>query len=580
MSDSSGTLTISFNGEIYNHAEIRAELEQLGHVRWNTDHSDTEVVLNAFLEWGIDCLKRFRGMFAFALWDSRSSDLWLVRDRIGIKPLYYTTLPGRIVFASEIKALLADPTIIRSVDHESLFHFLTFLTTPAPRTMFAGVNKLSPGTWLRVSADGSTKEHRYWDVWDHTNPMIDSSDDEIAERVLESLDGAVQVRKTSDRPVGVFLSGGIDSGTNAALFSRGESDQIKTFTIGYRGEDLSYEDETDAARSIAEFTGASHHEVILDREDVLDFLPDMVRHQDEPIADPVCVPLYYVSKRAREEGVVVCQVGEGADELFHGYDSWKSNLKAQRLNDLLPGAPARWLAATTLSAVPGMRDDRVEYAERGMRGQPLFWSGVNLFAHRQKNRILSEAVKRDTSGLSSFDAIRPTWDHFRSNAWDTGSMSWMSYADLSLRLPELLLMRVDKMSMAVGLESRVPFLDHEFVAMAMSIPGDVKLRNGVSKAILKRAVRGVIPDETIDRAKKGFGLPVGDWLGWILSNGGRGAIESFCDRSGLLDPATVRELVNGGDTSQTWAILNLALWWHEYFGESAKSALSNEKAPA
>ena len=316
MSDSSGTLTISFNGEIYNHVEIRAELEQLGHVRWNTDHSDTEVVLNAFLEWGIDCLKRFRGMFAFALWDSRSGDLWLVRDRIGIKPLYYTTLPGRIIFASEIKALLADPTLIRSVDHESLFHFLTFLTTPAPRTMFAGVNKLSPGTWLRVSRDGSIKEHRYWDVWDHTDPMTNSSDDEIAERVLTSLDGAVQARKTSDRPVGVFLSGGIDSGTNAALFSRGESDQIKTFTAGYRGEDLSYEDETSAARSIAEFTGASHHEVILDKEDVLDFLPDMARHQDEPIADPVCVPLYYVSKRAREEGVVVCQVGEGADELL------------------------------------------------------------------------------------------------------------------------------------------------------------------------------------------------------------------------------------------------------------------------
>ena len=159
-------------------------------------------------------------------------------------------------------------------------------------------------------------------------------------------------------------------------------------------------------------------------------------------------------------------------------------------------------------------------------------------------------------------------------------MNWMSYADLSLRLPELLLMRVDKMSMAVSLESRVPFLDHEFVAMAMSIPGHVKLRNGVSKAILKRTVRGVIPDETIDRAKKGFGLPVSDWLGWILSNGGRGAIESFCDRSGLLDPANVREFVNGGDTSQIWAILNLALWWHEYFDESAISALSNKKAPA
>ena len=573
MSDASGTLTISFNGEIYNHAELRTELEKLGYTRWNTDHSDTEVVLNAFLEWGIDCLARFRGMFAFALWDSRVDELWLVRDRIGVKPLYYATLPGRIIFASEIKGLLADPEIPRRVDHESLFHFLTFLTTPAPHTLFGGINKLKPGHWLRVARDGSIKEQRYWDVWDHTEPLTNASDAEIAERLLGCLDDSVRLRKTSDRPVGIFLSGGIDSGTNAALFSRGESDQIKTFTVGYRGHNPSYKDETSEARSLAEFTGAIHHEVILDRDDVLSFLPDMVRYQDEPIADSVCVPLYFVSKRAREAGVVVCQVGEGADELFHGYDSWRTGRRAQRINDLLPGAPARWLAAAVLAHVPGIRDDSADFARRGARGQPLFWSGVNLFTEAQKNRMLGESVRRSTSGLTSFDAVEPAWNRFLSSAWDTGVMNWMSYADLSLRLPELLLMRVDKMSMAVSLECRVPFLDHEFVTLAMSIPGDVKLRDGVSKAILKRAVRGVIPDETIDRKKKGFGMPVDDWIGWILANGGRSAVDTFCMESGLLDPHAVRELMDGGDASRVWAILNLALWWHEYFGDSARSAL-------
>ncbi len=336
MSNEDGTLWVVFNGEIYNHAEIRAELEGLGGHRWKTDHSDTEVILHAFEQWGIDCIQKFRGMFAIALWDTKQRQLWLIRDRIGVKPLYYSIHHGRITFASEIKALLEDEEQKRSVNEEALYYYLSFNATPAPHTLFSGIQKLAPGTWLRVNEDGHVQECRYWDVWDHTRPLTNVSEEEIAERILSELRTSVKLRKISDVPVGVFLSGGIDSSTNAALFSEGEGQPVKTFSIGYDREYESYPSELPYARKIAHQVGAEHHELLLRESDLLDSLPQIIRHQDEPLADPVCVPVYYVSKLARDAGVIVCQVGEGSDELFCGYPYWKASLRLQRYSSLLP----------------------------------------------------------------------------------------------------------------------------------------------------------------------------------------------------------------------------------------------------
>src|SRR3954451_15113093 len=276
-----GSIRLVFNGEIYNHREIRRELEELGGHTWRTDHSDTEMIVHAYEQWGIDCIKRFRGMFAIALWDENTSDLWLVRDRIGIKPLYYSIHHGRIVFGSEIKALLEDPQQERAVDEVAFFHYLSFLTTPGPETLFKGIKKLPGGSWLRVRADGTTEERRYWEVWDHVAPLTDADDDEIAARLLDELRTSVQYRKVSDVPVGVFLSGGIDSSTNAALFSEGENRPVRTFSIGYEGEYQTYKNEFDYARLMAKEIGAEHHERALTQEDLLSFLPQMVRLQDE-----------------------------------------------------------------------------------------------------------------------------------------------------------------------------------------------------------------------------------------------------------------------------------------------------------
>src|SRR5262245_8779097 len=405
MPNEDGSLWITYNRENYNHRELRAELERAGRYRWRTDHSDTEVILHAFEQWGIDCLSRFRGMFAFALWDDRARQLWLVRDRVGIKPLYYSIHHGRLTFASEIKSLLEDPDQRRAVNEASLFHYLSFLTTPGPETLFDGIRKVPPGTWIRVADDGTLSERRYWDVWDDVSGMLDESEDAIAERVLIELRTSVSLRKVSDVPVGVFLSGGIDSSTNAALFSEGERSPVNTFSIGYADSYRTYQNELAFARAMAARVGAEHHEYLIRVEDVIDFLPRMVRLQDEPIGDPVCVPLYYVAKLARDNGVVVCQLGEGADELFIGYPSWLEALKRQHWNDWPVPSPIKSVGCATLAALGYDRTVHLEWLRRGALGQPLFWSGAEAFTHLEKRRLVSRTVPQRLGRFTSWGAI-------------------------------------------------------------------------------------------------------------------------------------------------------------------------------
>lgn len=562
MASSDGVIQLVFNGEIYNHAEIRAELQGLGRQHWHTDHSDTEVIIQAYQQWGIDCIHRFRGMFAIALWDGRTRDLWLVRDRIGIKPLYYTIFGDHIAFASEIKALLADPAQKRAVDLESFYHYLSFLTTPAPNTLFEGIKKLAGGCLLRISADGRMDERRYWDVWDHAK-RIDADENEIAAMVLEELRTSVKYRKVSDVPVGVFLSGGLDSSTNTALFTEGEGN-VKNFSIGYEGDNESYENELNYARLMAKSVGAEYFEKLLKVDDLIDFLPTMIHLQDEPIADPVCVPVYYVSKLARDNGVTVCQVGEGADELFWGYPFWKRLLKLQQTANLpIPGFMKR--AALPLIGVwQGKNSIGYEYARRAAAGIPIFWSGAESFTEEEKRRLLSPTLRKKFKGFTSYQAIRPIRERFEQKAWEPSHLNWMSTVDLNLRLPELLLMRVDKMSMGVSLEGRVPFLDHKFVELAMSIPSAMKTTNGVSKYLLKKAVRGVIPNVLIDRKKQGFGIPMDEWFFERLGSTIRKELMDFCDQTDFLDRTEVLRLINSKKRNKVWYLFNFALWWKQY----------------
>jgi asparagine synthase (glutamine-hydrolysing) len=563
MSNADDTIFIVFNGEIYNFPELRAELQSLNYA-WKTDHSDTEVVLHAYEEWGVQFVAKLRGMFAIALWDSRRRELILARDRIGIKPLYYTVQQGRLIFASEIKAILADKSVPRQVNEEAFYHYLSFLTTPAPHTMFAGINKLPAGTLMQVKSDGTTQSKRYWNVWDEVRPLIGRRDEDIAEALLHELEHAVAIHKLSDVPVGVFLSGGIDSSTNAALFSRGESRPVETFTIGYQGEYASYPNETSYARMMADHVHAAYHERLLRLDDLLEFLPRMIYLQDEPIADPVCVPVYYLCELARQHGVPVCQVGEGADELFCGYPSWLNLLKIQHMNE---SPVPRWAKKCGLAALRLMgHDNGFPYArlQRGIAQQPVFWGGAEAFTEVHKKRLLSPRLRRQFQSLSSWEVVRPFYEKFRSDAWEKSYLNWMSYLDLNLRLPELLLARVDKMSMGVSLEARVPFLDHKLVEFALGIPEHAKIRGGVLKYILKKAVRGVIPDTIIDRPKQGFGVPIYEWFLDRLGERTRDELGQFCTHTDFLDRAEVMRLIAAKQGQQVWYLLNFALWWKEY----------------
>jgi asparagine synthase (glutamine-hydrolysing) len=564
MCNEDATLWISFNGEIYNHSEIKLELQNIGNHQWKTDHSDTEVILHAFEQWGIHCLEKFRGMFAIALWDDKRKELWLIRDRIGIKPLYYSIFDGRINFASEIKALLEDPQQKRIVDEEAFFHYLSFLTAPAPRTLFAGIKKLHAGTWLKIKEDGQIRESRYWDVWDHTKSLGNTSEEEIAEGILFELRAAVKLRKVSDVPVGVFLSGGVDSSTNAALFSEGEQKPVKTFTIGYEGEYPSYPNELQYARQMATQVGAEYHERILKQDDLIDFLPRMVHLQDEPIADPVCVPVYYVSELARNHGVIVCQVGEGADELFCGYSTWKRALQVQYYDDFPLPRLFKEIGLIGLRSLGRGDTFYYEWLRRGASGQPIFWGGGEAFTDFQKKKLLSHRLREKFADLTSWEILKPIRQRFEEKAWEKSHLQWMTYVDLNIRLPELLLMRIDKMSMGVSLEGRVPFLDHRFVELAMSIPESIKTKNGTLKYILKKAVRGLIPDPLIDRKKQGFGVPIHEWFFGQFGMKARQELREFCQWTDFLDSAEIEHLIDQGRGPHVWYLLNFALWWKEF----------------
>jgi asparagine synthase (glutamine-hydrolysing) len=563
MANEDHTLWVVFNGEIYNHADLRAELEQKGGHVWQTDHSDTEVLLHGFEEWGIDFVSRLRGMFAFALWDGRRRELWLVRDRIGIKPLYYSAHHGRLTFASEIKALLQDPQQERRVNEKSLFDYFSFLSSPAPETLFDGIYKLPAGHWMRVRPDGSMTCRRYWDILERAAEPLDRPDDQLVEQLRQELRTAVRLHKVSDVPMGVFLSGGVDSSLNAALFSEGESSPIHTFTIGYKGQHRSYGDETPHARQMAEHIGSRHHELLLDADDLVSFLPRMIEMQDEPLGDPVCVPVYYVSKLAREQGVKVCHVGEGADELFGGYESWYRMQSIQNRCDRWP----RWMQQAGVQALRGVglaRTIHYEWLRRRAQGQPVFWSGVESFSRHGKFLIMSPRLRENFTPYQSWQVLGPYYRHFQQRAVDQHPLAWMTYSNLSLRLPELLLMRVDKMAMSVGLETRVPFLDHEVVELACRIPMQRRSDGQHPKRLLKQAARGLVPDNLLDRRKQGFGVPMHEWFVQRLRRLIRDELDVFLKETDFFDAREITRLLERGHHDRSWYVLNFVLWWNRY----------------
>ena len=567
MSSDNGRIQVVFNGEIYNHREIRAELEKTGQYVWKTDHSDTEVVVHAYEQWGLDCLDKFRGMFAIAIWDARKEKMILIRDRMGIKPLYYTFDENTLVFASEIKALLPLLSHKPVINEKALYDYLSFLCAPGEKTLFEGIYKLRPASWLTCDKKKNIYVNQYYEILDHIQTGLeDASEQEIKNRIIQELQMAVDLRKEADVPVGVFLSGGIDSSTNAALFAQNTSTKVKTFCIGYQWEgNECVENENAYARQMADFCGAEYFEKFITKEEWLDVVPEIIRLQDEPIADPTCASSYYVARLARENGVIVGQVGEGADELFCGYPNWLRFIKSSKV---LRGPIPKIIKKSVMDQLyrgKYANSIRSEVIRRNLKDQPVFWSGAEAFYEYEKRMLISPKLNRWIGTYTSFEAIEPAYKRFCNSSGEKSDLTWMGYVDLCHRLPELLLMRVDKMSMGVSLESRVPFLDHKLVELSMGIPQHMKIKGNITKYILKEAVRSVIPDEVIDRKKSGFATPVYNVFMNGLADEMKQEVLHFISETGLLNQNYVLEMVEKGiSKNKMWYLYNLAMWYKEY----------------
>src|SRR5436190_7469506 len=561
-----------FNGEIYNHAKLRAGLQQRGHQY--SSQTDSETILHLYEERGLDFIEEIEGDFAIAIWDADRERLVLARDRAGVKPLYFHQRNGRFIFASEIKAILEHPAVTAEVNEEALYHYLTFVTTPPPQTLFEGIQKIPAGHMLVIDRGGEARLTQYWDALP-PEKMLERTEEEHQQEILELLRNSIKKRMMEDVPFGVFLSCVVDSSANVPLMSELMTQPVRTFTVGFHdNEELN---ELESARMTSKRFGTNHHEVMIGREEMQRFLPELVFHQDEPIADPVCVPLYYLSKLARETGTIVVQVGEGSDELFAGYDWFRTYLQIEerfwRHAERVPVAARRAVAAVAQPLVQKVLKKRLasELVRRLGSNESLFWGGAIVFDETMKSSVLTREARANYNGTSTYDVVRRYQEAFAAARPQADAAARMTYLELKLRLPELLLMRVDKITMATSVEARVPFLDHHLIEYAMNLPRELKVKGQTGKHILKRALESILPADVLYQPKRGFGAPVREWF---RGSGGdalakqlmNSAIRerNFFDYSFIQRIADEHQRETRDWSANLWCLLNLSLWYERW----------------
>ena len=584
MLSAEGRFVVILNGEIYNYRELREQLKSKGHT-FQTQ-TDTEVLLTAWAEWGEDCLSHLNGMFAFALWDNQERALYLVRDRVGIKPLYYANMsdklqfvehggrdawvPSSTIFASEIKSILASRLIRPELDHEALHQFLTFLWAPDPNTLFRGIKTVPPGHFVKIH-DGQLSLRQWWDI------SFDSIDDDRSEawwqeRVLETLDRVVKLEMVADVPLGSFLSGGVDSSSIVAMMKRhSDGRRVGTYTIGIDAEDLRYDiipDDVEWARRVNQQLDTDYHEIML-KPDVAELLPKLVYHMDEPAID-MAIPSYLVSRAARESLRVMLS-GMGGDEVFAGYPRQLA-MKIAGAFDPVPQLLRRPLMKALEYALPGGLPGKLtaplRNAKKFARSAALDFENRYLgyetyFTDEAKKRLYTDDLRDATRGMDAYRAHRGYFARVKNAA----PLNQLLYVDLKTFLPCLNLMTTDKTSMAANLEVRVPFLNQEMLELAARMPTRLKLRGLKRKYILKRAAEKLLPREVVWRKKAGFGAPIRSWL--------RGPLRSMVDdllsaetvkRRGLFRPEEVKRIIETNLSGredynlQVFQLLNLELW--------------------
>lgn len=548
MHSSCGRFVISYNGEVYNVVELRAELEKAG--RSFRGHSDTEVIVEGFAVWGVkETVERLIGMFALATWDRRDRRLWLVRDRLGIKPVYWGFHNGRLLFASELKSLRAVPRWRGTLDRNALAAYLRYGYVPAPASIFQGINKLMPGTLLEYSGAGEPRIHAYWSLdavaeAGRRDPL-DLPDEEAAERLESLLADAVKRRLVSDVPLGAFLSGGVDSSTVAALMQVASSRPMRTFSIGFHEQSYN---EAHHAKEVAAHLGTNHEEMYVTPSEAREVIPRLPTIYDEPFADSSQIPTYLVSRMTRRH-VTVALSGDGGDELFAGYNRYTSGLRLASAIRGLPKAARQMLAASIRAVPPGIWDGVFSAVPARMRPrQPgdkmhklaavLPEDAIGFYRHliSQWDGAWRLVVGAKEPYHSLFDpAIRGRFD---------SDLSWMQFLDTRTYLPDDILTKVDRASMAVSLEARVPLIDHRVVELSWRLPEHQKVRNGTGKWLLRQVLYKHVPKALIERPKMGFGVPVDAWL--------RGPLKDWA--ADLLDPAAMKQagILDAGPVTARW----------------------------
>lgn len=563
MSNEDKSIWIVCNGEIYNFQELRKVLEKKGHIFCS--RSDTEVIIHLYEELGTDCVEKLRGMFAFCIWDEKRKRLFLARDRIGQKPLNYAIKNGNIIFASEIKSILQDPEISREVDINALDSYLTYQYVPAPETMFSGINKLPPAHSL-VWENGKIKIERYWNL--NFQNKINMAEDEFCQRILDLLTEATKIRLVSDVPLGVFLSGGIDSSAIVGLMSKLSSHPVKTFSIGFEEETFN---ELKYARKVAKIFATDHHEYIV-KPEALNILPKIIWHFNEPFADSSCIPTYYLSKMTRQE-VTVALNGDGGDETFAGYERYVAN-KIANIYNLIPQSIRKNLVSFITTVLPEStrRKDFIKRFKRFAKAndssrERRYARWMSIFDDDLKSNLYSEKLKNRLKGIDSWNYLLDVYRQSDANNFIDATL----FVDIMTYLPGDLLVKIDISSMANSLEARSPFLDHKLMEFAASIPSNLKLKGWTTKYLLKKALTKILPKDILNRRKAGFGVPIGTWFRQELKDYAydillsekslkRGYFKKEAIKR-ILDEHTKGKIDHG---ARIWSLINFELW-HQMF---------------
>ncbi|HZH83721.1 MAG TPA: XrtA/PEP-CTERM system amidotransferase [Phototrophicaceae bacterium] len=562
MSNEDGTVWVLLNGEIYNYPELRADLLKKGH-RFVTK-SDTEAIVHLYEELAEGCFAKLRGMFSIAIWDSRYRRLVLARDRVGKKPLFYAADPRRIVFGSELKALLAADSLSRKIDEQAVSDYFSFGYIPAPKTIYRSVRKVMPGHYLVASVDG-VKETQYWDL--SFADVQQRSEEEWCEELRHQLCEATRVRLMSEVPLGAFLSGGIDSSAVVAMMSHLMKRPVTTCSIGFREEKYN---ETEYARQVSTLFSAEHHKEIVE-PNALDVVDKLAWHFDEPFADSSAIPTYYVSKIARSQ-VTVALGGDGGDESFAGYRRYKLDYYENKLRSHVPAGLRRSLFGPLGRWYPAMawapRIFRAKATFESLSRSPLegYFNSISYFRPNDKTRLFAADFHKRLGGYNSLDLFRRYYDQADTN----DPLTKIQYVDVKTYLTDDILTKVDRASMAVSLEVRAPFLDHKLLELAASMPSSFKLRNGVGKYILKKSLEPVLPRNILYRPKQGFAIPLDVWFKRELKEMAHSTILGTDD--GILDRKFLATIWNQHQkglydrSALLWSVLMFRKWRQTFCG--------------